>query len=100
LGFNGQRVQTLIQEILERIIHKPMPCHERLPHKSHSSDAHPEMGAKTGAIGPRMTVVLVALVNYLQALGLQDFLQALLQQVRGGGLGHGAGVLGSSSAVR
>jgi hypothetical protein len=70
-------MDTLVDEILQRIIHKAMACHAALPRKQGRCDPHPEMGAKAGAIGPRMAGVLPAFVNHFKLDGLQDFLQAL-----------------------
>jgi hypothetical protein len=92
-GFNGERVQALVHEILERIIHKPVPCHGGCANKGLRRDAHPEVGAIAGAVGARMAMVLVALIKHFELAGLQDLLQALLQLLGGGGVSHGVGVL-------
>jgi len=99
LGFNGQRMQTLVDEILERIIHKPMPGHGGFADKNPSRNAHPEMGTKAGAVGACVAMMLLAFVDHFKLAGLQDLLQALLQLGRGGGLVHGVG-LWVSSATR
>lgn len=100
MGFNGQRVQTLIHEILERIIHKPMPADRRLADKSRSADAYPEMGAKTGAVGAGVAVMLMTFINHFKLRRLQRLLQSLSYILSGVGVcGHGVGVL-ASSAVR
>jgi hypothetical protein len=61
-NFDGQSVQALIDEILQRIIHKPMARYPRQADKSQGADSHTKVGTFPGAIRPGMTGMLIALV--------------------------------------
>jgi hypothetical protein len=78
-------VQALVDEILQRIIHKAMPFNPWQTVELRAANAHPEMGAMPQAIRPRMPSMVSTFVYHFQAEGLQLFGQALVQ-LRG--LGH------------
>ena len=50
-NFNGYRVNTLVNEILQRIIHKAVAGHAPLSGERRGRNTHPEMAAKRRAIG-------------------------------------------------
>ena len=92
---DGQRVEAKVDEMLQRIIHKAMPGETGLSFESRRGDAHPEMGAETGAIGPGMAGVRAAFVQHFERGWRKEFPQALLDRRRGDA---GAHDLGASSA--
>ena len=59
-------MQALCDEILQRIIHKPMPRHAGSPANSGRGDPDAEMGAIAAAIGPRMARMGGAFVEYFE----------------------------------
>ena len=65
----GQRVQALVNEILQCIIHKPMACHAALACKDGAGNAYPEVGAETFRVGTHMAGMGRAFVEYLQVGG-------------------------------
>ena len=85
-------MKTVVQEFLERIIHKPMPLDPGQPLKDQRSNDHTKMAVQARITGPSMASMLVAFVNHLQRNGLQFFTQAVVE--RSGGrkvCAHGAG---------
>ena len=83
-------------EILERIIHKAMAHHAGLAGERRGSNPHPEMGAKTGAIGPGVTGMGDAFIDHFELRGRKEFRQALVQRL-GRDASAGAHNFGTSS---
>jgi len=82
-------VYTLVDKILQRIIHKAMLGHAGFSGKKRRSNAHPEMGAKTGSVGASVPGVGGAFIDHFELLGLQHIAQALCH-LFGKGVGHGS----------
>ena len=78
-NFDGQSVQALIDEILQRIIHKAMPLNPWQTGELRAANAHPEMRAMTQAVGAGMPRMVGTFVDHFQAEGLQMFGQARVQ---------------------
>ena len=64
-------MQTLIGELLQRIIHKPVPGHTGQACKNPCTYANPKMRALTAAIGTCMPCMGCAFIVDLQKKGLQ-----------------------------
>lgn len=54
-NFNGEGVNALVNKFLQRIIHKAVLGHPAQANEGWATDAHPKMGAKTEAVGPRVS---------------------------------------------
>ncbi len=85
-NFNGQRMQALVDENLQRIIHKAVLGDACLARKHRAGDSHTEMGAMPLGIGSGMSGMRGAFVEHIELSGLQRRLQCLLD-------GPGAGEL-------
>ena len=72
--FNGYRVYTLVDEILQRIIHKPMACHAGFASEQRGADTHPEMAPESRAIGAGMACMGGTFVQHFEVAGLQHIL--------------------------
>ena len=72
-------MQALIDEILQRIIHKAMSFNPCQTGELRAANAHPEMRAMTQAVGAGMPSMVGTLVDHFQAEGLQMFGQARVQ---------------------
>jgi hypothetical protein len=60
--FDGQGVQALIYEFLQRIIHKAMPRDPRFAYENVALDTHPKVCALTRSIRTGVTSVVGTLV--------------------------------------
>jgi hypothetical protein len=70
-------MHSLVNEILQRIIHKTVTCNAGLAGKERRSYPNPEMGAETAPVGTGMTRMGATLVNDFERACLQGVLQAL-----------------------
>jgi hypothetical protein len=60
--FYRQSMQALVNEILQRIIHKPVPRHPRNALKLGTANAHPKVRTKARVIRPHMACMGSALI--------------------------------------
>ena len=83
-------MQALVNEILQGIIHKAMPCDPAFASKSVRNHTNSKMRSKASSIGASMARVLVTFVKHFEAAGRKSLAQALfeLRGVRAGA--HGA----------
>ena len=77
----GQRVQALVNEILQCIIHKPVTRHAALTCKEGAGNTHPKVGAKAGCVGARVASVVCAFVKYLQVCRGESAVELLLKRL-------------------
>jgi len=82
-------MDTLVDKILQRIIHKAMARHARFSGEKGRRNAHPEMGAKTGAVGTGVPSVQAAFVDHFELQRVQSFAKAL-GHLFGKAVGHGS----------
>ena len=85
----GQRVQALVNEILQCIIHKPVACHTALACKNGAGNAYPEVGAETFRVGTHVAAMRRAFVEYLKMGGRKPKLELFLKRLHVYGQ-HGA----------
>jgi hypothetical protein len=90
LGLNGQSMQALVDEILQGIIHKAMPCDPAFASKSVRNHTNTKMGSETGSIGAGMARVLVTFVKHFETAGRKSLAQALFELRCVGAGVHGA----------
>lgn len=89
----GQRVQALVNEILQCIIHKPVACHAALACKGRAGDAHPKVSTETFCVGARVTRMGRALVKYLKERRRKPKFELLLQRLHVDGQHRAHGVV-------
>lgn len=70
-------METLINEFLHCIIHKPVACHPALPGKDRAGNPDAEMGAKAFSIGSAMACMRRAFVQHFKLARLQSQHQLL-----------------------
>jgi hypothetical protein len=75
---DGQSVQTLVNEILQRIIHKAVTLDSADPMEQGRSDAHPHVCPLKAVIGTHMPGVRCAFIDDAKFGGGQAFGQALV----------------------
>ena len=75
---DGQRMQPLVNKILQCIIHKAVARNAALAIKQRRSHTNAKVRAGTLRIGARMAGVRSTFVNHLQGRGLQYGLQSRL----------------------
>ena len=85
---NAKRMQAAVQEIAHGIIHKAMPGDLGLPGEHGGGDAHPEMGAGTGAVLARMTEVGGTFVQHFELARREAFRQPGAQRFGGDAGAH------------
>jgi hypothetical protein len=87
--FDGQSVQALVDEILQRIIHKAMALNPAERFKQGGSNAHTHVGPLAALVGAHVAGVVGTFVKDTQLGGLQPLHQArmdLLTQGKGDGV--------------
>jgi len=72
-------VQALVDEILQRIIHKAMSFDPWQPGELRAANANPKMGAMAQAVGAGMPSMVGTFVDHFQAEGLEVLCSALMQ---------------------
>jgi hypothetical protein len=72
-------VQSLVDEILQRIIHKAMALDPTQAIELAAANAHPEMGSEPQVIGAHMASMIGTFVDHLQAERIQHRTQALMK---------------------
>jgi hypothetical protein len=75
-------MDTLVDEILQRIIHKPVARHPCQGIESRASNADSEVGSLSAAIGAGMPGMGCALIQNLQGLGVEPLAQSPSQVIR------------------
>ena len=81
-------MQALVNEILQRIIHKAMALNAADAIKQRRGYAHPHVGAFATVVGAHMASMLSAFINHTQRGGLQALGQAGVDLCA---QGHGVG---------
>ena len=74
--FNRQSMQTLVDEILQCIIHKPMALHPGQSGQSVTAQTDPKMRASAGHMGPGMSGMRRTFIDDLEKRRRQSFLQS------------------------
>ena len=78
-------MKPLVNEILQRIIHKAMLGNAAESVKLRGGNAHPEVRAKTLGIGTRVSRVLAAFIYDMQLAGRKALVQSICQLLCCGG---------------
>ena len=87
-NLDGQGMQTLIDEILHCIIHKPMAGHATLSGKGRAGDTDAKVRAEAFCVGACMARVGSAFVKHFARAGVQEFLKASTNCFCGDSGGH------------
>jgi hypothetical protein len=73
---DGQGVQTLVNEILQRIIHKAMALNARDPAEQRGCNRNPHVSALAAVVGAHVAGVCGAFIDHPKLGGLQAFGQS------------------------